>query len=107
VPSTVKCWSARYASKAGLSGVGSPPRQSDSGALDTTHAFGGTFWLSNDARTRPTGPSEGKLGPAPDPLGRGADLPTAQALEQKAWQVISIGEAFDFEFEPATKGAEV
>src|SRR5262249_50864197 len=30
----------------------------------------------------------------------GADLPPAQAVEQDARQVISVGEAYDFEFEP-------
>jgi FtsP/CotA-like multicopper oxidase with cupredoxin domain len=34
----------------------------------------------------------------------GADLPPAQVIEQDARQVISVGEAYDFEFEPATKG---
>jgi FtsP/CotA-like multicopper oxidase with cupredoxin domain len=34
----------------------------------------------------------------------GADLPPAQALEQDARQVVSIGETFDFEFAPTTKG---
>jgi hypothetical protein len=34
----------------------------------------------------------------------GAELPPAQAIEQEARQVVSIGETFDFEFEPATKG---
>ena len=34
----------------------------------------------------------------------GADLPSAQAVEQDARQVVSIGETFDFEFEPAAKG---
>ena len=34
----------------------------------------------------------------------GADLPPAQAVEQEARQVISVGEAYDFEFEPTTRG---
>jgi FtsP/CotA-like multicopper oxidase with cupredoxin domain len=34
----------------------------------------------------------------------GMDLPPAQALEQDARQIVSIGETFDFEFEPAAKG---
>ena len=34
----------------------------------------------------------------------GVDLPPAQALEQEARQIVSIGETFDFEFEPAAKG---
>jgi hypothetical protein len=34
----------------------------------------------------------------------GADFPPAQVIEQDARQVISVGEAYDFEFEPATKG---
>jgi FtsP/CotA-like multicopper oxidase with cupredoxin domain len=34
----------------------------------------------------------------------GADLPPAQALEQDARQVVFVGETFDFEFEPTTKG---
>jgi FtsP/CotA-like multicopper oxidase with cupredoxin domain len=34
----------------------------------------------------------------------GMDLPPAQVLEQDARQIVSIGETFDFEFEPAAKG---
>jgi FtsP/CotA-like multicopper oxidase with cupredoxin domain len=34
----------------------------------------------------------------------GADLPPAQAIDQAARWVISVGETYDFEFEPATKG---
>jgi len=34
----------------------------------------------------------------------GADLPTAQVIEQEARQVVAVGETYDFEFEPATKG---
>ena len=34
----------------------------------------------------------------------GADLPPAQVLEQEARQVVSVGETYDFEYEPATKG---
>ena len=34
----------------------------------------------------------------------GADLPPAQALEQEVRQVVSVGETYDFEFEPPTKG---
>jgi hypothetical protein len=34
----------------------------------------------------------------------GADLPPAQVIDQEARQVISVGETYDFEFEPTTKG---
>jgi FtsP/CotA-like multicopper oxidase with cupredoxin domain len=34
----------------------------------------------------------------------GADLPPAQALVQEARQAVSVGETYDFEFEPVTKG---
>jgi hypothetical protein len=34
----------------------------------------------------------------------GADLPPAQAIEQAARQIIAVGETYDFEFEPKTKG---
>jgi hypothetical protein len=34
----------------------------------------------------------------------GMDLPSRQALERDARQVVSVGETFDFEFEPAMKG---
>jgi len=34
----------------------------------------------------------------------GMDLPSTQALERDARQVVSVGETFDFEFEPALKG---
>jgi FtsP/CotA-like multicopper oxidase with cupredoxin domain len=34
----------------------------------------------------------------------GEDLPPAQAIEQEARQVVAVGETYDFEFEPATKG---
>jgi len=34
----------------------------------------------------------------------GEDLPPAQAIEQEARLVIAVGETYDFEFEPATKG---
>lgn len=34
----------------------------------------------------------------------GADLPPAQAIEQEARQVVAVGETYDFEFEPTTKG---
>ena len=34
----------------------------------------------------------------------GEDLPPAQAIEQETRQVIAVGETYDFEFEPATKG---
>ena len=34
----------------------------------------------------------------------GADLPPAQVSEQEARQLISVGETYDFEFEPTTKG---
>lgn len=34
----------------------------------------------------------------------GADLPAAQAVERDARQIISVGETYDFEFEPATRG---
>jgi len=34
----------------------------------------------------------------------GADLPSAQATVRDARQIISVGEAYDFEFEPTTKG---
>lgn len=34
----------------------------------------------------------------------GADLPPAQAIEQEARQVVSVGETYDFEFEPTAKG---
>jgi FtsP/CotA-like multicopper oxidase with cupredoxin domain len=34
----------------------------------------------------------------------GEDLPPAQAIEQQARLTIAVGETYDFEFEPATKG---
>jgi len=34
----------------------------------------------------------------------GEDLPPAQAIEQEARLVIAVGETYDFEFEPTTKG---
>jgi FtsP/CotA-like multicopper oxidase with cupredoxin domain len=34
----------------------------------------------------------------------GADLPPAQALEQEARQKVSVGETYDFEFQPTAKG---
>ena len=34
----------------------------------------------------------------------GADLPPAQVIEQEARWVISVGETYDFEFQPTTKG---
>jgi manganese oxidase len=34
----------------------------------------------------------------------GADLPPAQAIEQEARLVVAVGETYDFEFEPTTKG---
>jgi len=34
----------------------------------------------------------------------GADLPAAQAIEREARQLISVGETYDFEFAPTTKG---
>ena len=34
----------------------------------------------------------------------GADLPPAQVSEREARQLISVGETYDFEFEPTTKG---
>ena len=34
----------------------------------------------------------------------GEDLPPAQAIEQEARLVIAVGERYDFQFEPATKG---
>ena len=34
----------------------------------------------------------------------GEDLPPAQAIEQEARLVVAVGETYDFEFEPATKG---
>jgi FtsP/CotA-like multicopper oxidase with cupredoxin domain len=34
----------------------------------------------------------------------GADLPPAQAIEQEARLVIAVGETYDFEFAPTTKG---
>jgi FtsP/CotA-like multicopper oxidase with cupredoxin domain len=34
----------------------------------------------------------------------GADLPPAQSVEREARQVVSVGETYDFEFEPNTKG---
>jgi len=34
----------------------------------------------------------------------GEDLPPAQAIEQEARLVVAVGETYDFEFEPTTKG---
>jgi FtsP/CotA-like multicopper oxidase with cupredoxin domain len=34
----------------------------------------------------------------------GEDLPPAQASKEEARQVIAVGETYDFEFEPTTKG---
>jgi FtsP/CotA-like multicopper oxidase with cupredoxin domain len=34
----------------------------------------------------------------------GADLPPAQSVDREARQVVSVGETYDFEFEPNTKG---
>jgi len=34
----------------------------------------------------------------------GADLPPAQAIEQEASQMISVGETYDYEFTPTAKG---
>ena len=34
----------------------------------------------------------------------GANLPPAQAIEREARQTVSVGETYDFEFQPAAKG---
>ena len=34
----------------------------------------------------------------------GEDLPPAQAVEREARPVISVGETYDFEFDPSAKG---